>query len=443
MTTPLARRLGLGLAGVFVLILIAIGVRALSWAPEPWLVEQLNDAGFNLQADTFSAGEHQGFSRTWHDVAYSNANNDWVASTIQVDLNPVSVLIGQPQIETLHITDGFWFSRSPGNADVLTGFTRLLDALAPQRLVLNGSNLVRGNLEITQLAAVFERRGSSNRYNAQVTTQWAYNAIRARATAEAVVQWHDAAVRISEASVSSEFTSGPWPGTATGQWREARISGAQLAIDFLSWHSARQPLGTEFPNGLEWAGGLDSVRHTTDGWAFSGLDSALAFSGRDPDTTYRLGTQGQDLTLNNGQLSGSWAISLRSETLGATPSDLTATLQGDATVSDNDWHWQAPKLLLGITQDNQQRSHNLSAASLALTPANQRWTLTDGDWVIQTANAPEQSYGFGALTGAWPGLGLIGAPDWTTPLNDDLTLLRRNLEWIDALRRELVSTPGS
>lgn len=443
MTKSLTRRLALGFAGVFVLTLIFIGVRVLSWAPEPWLLQQLNDAGFELDAGAFVTSQNQGFSRAWTDVAYSNEHNDWVASRVQVDLNPVSVLIGQPQIRDIQITDGFWFSQSPGIADALPGFTRLLDALAPQRLVLNGGNLVIGDLEITQIEAAFERRGSSDRYNSQITAQWAHNDLRASGTAQAILQWHNEAVRLSDAEFSARLTSGPWPGSASGRWREARIDGDQLAIDFLSWHSVRQPLGNAFPKGLEWAGGLEALRHSDDGWVFAELDSALAFSGREPSTTHRLGTQGQYLKLQNGQLSGLWAVSYRSETTGSEPSDLTATLQGDVTATATDWQWQTPKLLIGITENNQQRSHNLSATTLALDTSDRNWTLTDGDWTIQTATAPEQSYGFGTLNGAWPGLTLEEAPDWTAPLNEDLTQLRNQLEWIDALRRELVSTPGS
>ncbi|WP_028671669.1 hypothetical protein [Saccharospirillum impatiens] len=443
MTHPLTRRLALGFAGVFALMLIFIGARVLSWAPEPWLLQQLNDAGFELDAGAFGTSQNQGFSRVWTDVAYSTEHNDWVASRVQVNLNPVSVLIGQPQIRDIQITNGFWFSQSPGTADALPGFTRLLDALAPQRLMLNGGNLVIGDLEITQIEAAFERRGSSDRYNSQITTQWAHNDLRASSTAQAILQWHNEGVRLSDAEFSARLTSGPWPGIASGQWREARIDSDQLAIDFLSWHSVRQPLGNAFPKGLEWAGGLEALRYSGDGWVFAELDSALAFSGREPNTTHRLGTRGQFLKLRNGQLSGLSAVSYREETVGTQPSDITATLQGEVTASATDWHWQAPKLLIGVTENSQQRSHNLSAATLALEPSNQQWALTDGDWIIQIDGEPEQSYGFGVLNGDWPGLSLNSAPDWTTPLNTDLTLLRSNLEWIDALRRELVSTPGS
>ncbi|HET8903279.1 MAG TPA: hypothetical protein VFN16_04740, partial [Saccharospirillum sp.] len=225
MTNPLTRRLALGFAGVFALMLIFIGVRLFSWAPEPWLLQQLNAAGFELEAESFGTQQNQGFSRTWTDVAYGNEQNDWVASRIQISLNPVSILIGQPQIRDIQITDGFWFSRNPNSRDGLADFTRLLDALAPQRLELSGGNLVSGNLEITQLQAVFERRGSSNRYNTQVTAQWAHKDVRASSTAQAILQWQNEAVRLSDAEFSSVVTAGPWPGNASGQWREARLDG--------------------------------------------------------------------------------------------------------------------------------------------------------------------------------------------------------------------------
>lgn len=443
MTKPLTRRLALGFAGVFALMLIFIGVRLFSWAPEPWLLQQLNDAGFELDAESFGTQQNQGFSRAWTNVAYGNEQNDWVASRIKISLNPVSILIGQPQIRDIQITDGFWFSRNPNSRDGLVDFTRLLDALSPQRLELVGGNLVSGNLEITQLQAVFERRGSSNRYNTQVTAQWAHNDVSASSTAQTILQWQNEAVRLSDTEFSAEVTAGPWPGNASGQWREARLDGRHLAIDFLSWHSARPPLGAAFPNGLEWAGGLEALRFSDEGWVFAELDSALAFSGSEPDTTHRLGTQGQYLELQNGRFTGLWAISYRRETTDNEPSDLTATLQGEVNATAANWQWQTPKLLIGQTQNHQQRSHNLSATSLTLDPTSGNWTLSDGDWTIQTPAVPEQSYGFGVLTGSWPDLTLTGAPDWTAPLNDDLTLLRNELEWIDALRRELVPTPGS
>lgn len=443
MTKSLTRRLALGFAGVFVLTLIFIGVRALNWSPEPWFVQQLNDAGLELDAGALGSGQTRGFSRVWSDVAYSNEHSDGVASRIQIDLNPVSVLIGQPQIREIHIIDGFWFTQSPNTTAPLTGFTRLLDALSPQKLILSGGNLVIGDLEVTQIEAVFERRGNSDRYNSQVTAQWAHNNLTASTTVQAVLQWRDEATRLGDAEFSADITSGPWPGSASGQWREARIDSNQVSIDFLFWQSVRKPLGSAFPHGLEWVGGLEALRYNQDGWVLASLDSALAFRGRDPDTSHRLGSQGQYLKIQNGQLTGLWAVSYRSETGGTNPTDRVATLQGDVTATATDWHWSKPELLLGFTANGQQRRHNLGATNLTLDATGRHWTLSDGDWVIQTTDTPEQSYGFGELTGDWPGLSLKGAPDWTAPLNNELTLLRNELEWIDALRRELVPTPGS
>lgn len=428
MPNSLKTRLALVAAGIIALLALLLGWRWLTWAPEDWLQERLQSAGVahwpepTLISGWFKPRLH------WRTVSLEHPAGEFTADKASLTLSPLSILIGKPQITQLSLHVPLWLSEEPSHREHILAVVRLMDALAPHSVTLTQATVVIAGMEWLDIEAAGERLGGSNRFHWQATGRLEQDAVGGSWTAGSVVQQHAEGIRLTEPNWKLDLNRGYWQGNWSGKMRVALIAKDRVDIEHLSWTNRWQPDIARFANGLEWAGAIEGLQRTPEGWRLTGLDTALAF--REPDgSTRRLGAISENLGLRNSRAEGQLSLSYQgrnNNNKGWT--DRTLAIEGLAEITPEHLNWKGVELLLGLTSDNEQISYFIEAERLAIATEQAQWQLVDGFWQVRTDDAPNLSFGFGKLAGTWPELDLTEAPPVASELGGHLRILGKQLE---------------
>lgn len=440
MTTALKRRLALGAAGFVVFIALLLGGRVLLGGSETWLSERIHTTT-GLDWPEPDQTELNRLIWTNPDVALGNGR--FMAERIELTFSPLSVLLGHPEITDLTLDQPLWLSDTALSSDNGLALARLVDALAPQRLTARKATIATDDHEWNDIQAAADRLGGSQRFHWQISAHRISDAHRLDLTAGAIVRLRDDELILNEASGQWVVTRGPWRGSWRTGLRAGTYAQGQWSLEYLSWSGQWPEPGDALPGMLEWAGAVEQAEQLDTGWHLAGLDTALAFLD-DNDVPQRAGALSSDLTIQTHRIEGQLALSYRSGSEGQDQNtDMTVAVEGRADWTEGLIQWQDPAVLIGLSQDNRPTSLQFDAERLRFDVLQRQWRLIDGEWREDTADQPIQSFGFGVLSGSWPGLALEEAPAVADRLTDRLRPLGAQLEWTDALRRALVSTTGS
>lgn len=437
MNSVLKRRLALGAAGFVVLFGLFLGWRWLAWSGEAWLSERLGDV-----ADVDWPGpDDTGPSRlTWIQPDIQFPSGQFTAERLELTFSPLSILLGQPQVTELTLDRPLWLGEADLSSAGLVQLVHLIDALGPHRVTARQAT-VAGDREWNDIEAAAERLGGSNRYHWQLSGHWIGDAHRVNLTAGAIVRARDNGLLLTEGSGQWIVTQGPWQGS----WRTGLRSGTYAddlwSLEYLSWSGRWPEPGDTLPGELEWAGAIEQADQLDTGWRLAGLDTALTFLD-DAEVPQRVSALSSGLTVRKDGLTGQLSLSYRSGGEDQNR-DMTLAVEGQADLSPDRVQWQDPAILIGLTREDESLSLQFDAESLTFDPEQHQWRLSDGEWREQRPGQPQQSFGFGVLTGTWPGLTLTEAPAVAERLSDTLRPIGSQLEWTDALRRALVPKTGS
>ena len=440
MNSALKRRLALGLAGFVVLFGLFLGWRWLSWSSESWLDERLK----NVTGVEWPKPDDTGLSRlTWTQPDVDFPTGQFTAERLDLAFSPLSILLGKPQVTELMLDRPLWLSDADLTSEGLVQLIRLIDVIAPHQLTATQATLATPDREWNDIEAAAERLGGSRRFHWQVSGRLVSDGHRLNLTAGAIVRSRDDGLLVTEGNGQWTVSQGPW----RGSWRTALRSGTytddRWSLEYLSWSGRWPEPGDALPGGLDWAGAIEQLEQLDTGWHLSGLDTALAFPD-EANVPQRVSALSSDLTVRLGEVTGQLSLSYRSggEDQSQTR-DMTLAVEGRADLSPKAFEWQDAAVLVGLTRADGSTSLRFDAESLTFAPDQNQWRLTDGEWQEQRPDRPDQSFGFGLLSGTWPDLTLIEAPTVAERLNDTLGPIGSQLEWTNALRRILVSKTGS
>jgi len=440
MTTTLKRRLALGAAGFVVLFGLLLGWRWLSWSSESWLNERLGD----ISAVDWPQPDATGLRQlAWSQPDVTLPDGQFTAERLELTFSPLSILLGNPQVTELNLDRPLWLSDAHLSSEGLLQLVRLIDAIAPHRLMATQATIAVGDREWNDIEAAAERLGGSQRFHWQISGRLVSDRHQLNMTAGAIVRIRDDGLLVTEVDGQWDVSQGPWRGSWRTALRSGTYSNESWSLEYVSWSGRWPEPGDTLPSGLDWVGAIEQADQLDTGWQLSGLDTALAFRDED-DVPQRVSALSSGLTVQPDQANGQLSLSYRSGGEDQSQKqDLTIAVEGQADLSPNGFQWQDPAVLVGLTRAEGSISLNFDAETLTFDPDQGTWRLIDGEWQEQQPDQPNQSFGFGVLTGTWPDLSLQEAPSVAERLNDTLRPIGSQLEWTNALRRTLVPKAGS
>jgi hypothetical protein len=362
---------------------------------------------------------------------------------LSVQLNGLSILLGQPQIESVTFTSPYLeTSKSSVNVQQL----RLPVELGIKELSIVDAIVVIGQTELHEVQVGMIKNGSFGEYSLQTSGYIRQDALDISFGYSSQLSIDgNKNIRLSKNTLESRLNLEQSTGRLVGKIKDISIDpNNEFSVSFVSWSSQwQQSLLADIPNKFDFAGGLEAGNFSPSQWRLTMLDSALAF--RDTDNighTYTLqSTQANTL---NESVTGQLSLSILTEK----PEPITSTddwqsynlvMTGAIHNSKPLLSWLAPEFRLAFINGDQERvSHNIALRTIDINPTAQRWVMDDGDWNQFLGDTATDGYGFGKISGAWPSMQILEGPAVAQKLQYSLNLLSSDLVTLNALFRHLV-----
>lgn len=439
------RRVALVGLSIALLLTAFVSFNILRFDSESWLKNKAESVGL-ASLDLPIPIKNGLFNTTlvWNSLSIDVGHSGYFETDqLSVQLNGLSILLGQPQIETVTVTTPYL--ETP-KSSVSVQQLRIPVELGIKELSIIDAIVVIGQTELHEVQVGMIKNGSFGEYSLQTSGYIRQDALDISFGYSSQLSVDgDKNIRLSKNTLESRLNLEQSTGRFVGKIKDISIKPSnEFSVSFVSWSSQwQQSLLADIPSEFDFAGGLESGNFSPAQWRLTMLDSALAF--RDADNighTYTL--QSTQANTRNESVTGQLSLSILTEK----PEPITRAddwqsynLVMTGAINNNLplLSWSAPEFRLAFINGNQERiSHNIALRTIDINPTALHWVMDDGDWNQFLGDTNTAGYGFGEITGEWPSMQILKGPAVAQKLQYSLKLLSSDLVTLNALFRHLV-----
>jgi hypothetical protein len=439
------RRIAIFVVSLFILVALLFSVNLARFDSEAWFKEQADLAGLpKLSLPTPNKNGPFNGTMVWNDLSLEFGTEQYLEITqLQVQMNRLSIILGQPQIESVTLTAPYL---ELSNHELTLQSLRIPVVFAFKSLTLTDGIFVNGDTEWHEMQVGMIKNGAFGEYAVQVSGHLRESKSDISFSYSTLLGIDgDDNIHLSKNAFESRFVLDQDLGHLIGKVKDISISPENyITTKFVSWSSEwEQTRFPELPAKLDFAGGLEFGQFKQEQWNLTMLDAAIAFRHTDnKGHTYSL--QSTQVDVDGKNINGQLGLSILTEKA-VNVTDMndwqSFNLVMSGAVRDNQplLLWSKPDIRLAfINGANERTSHNISLKEIDVNPSEQTWQMTDGDWNQLLGDVNTAGYGFGKLSGSWPDLQIIEGPTVTDKLQYPLDLLSEDMVILDALFRRLV-----
>ncbi|MFQ3230018.1 hypothetical protein [Reinekea sp.] len=435
------------LIGLSITLLLSafVSFNILRFDSESWLKSQTEASDLaNLHLPTPLKQGTFNTKLVWNNLSLELDDESYFETEqLSVQLNSLSILLGQPQIESITLKAPYL---ETSKSAVTVQQLRIPVALGIKELSIVDALVVIGPTELHEVQVGMIKNGSFGEYSMQTSGYIRQDVLDISFGYSAQLSIDgDKNIRLSNNTLESRLNLDQSTGRLVGKIKSLSLApNNDLSMSFVSWSSQwQQSLHQAIPSEFDFAGGLEAGNFKAAQWNLTMLDAALAF--RDTDNighTYTLQST-QANTLNEsvtGQLSVS-ILTEKPEAVNTVDDWQSYNLVMSGAINNNQplLSWSLPEFRLAFINGNNERiSHNIALRTIDIDPTAQHWLMDDGDWNQFLNDTNTAGYGFGKITGQWPSMKILEGPAVAQNLQYALNLLSSDLVTLNALFRHLV-----
>lgn len=430
-------------AGLIVVVFSAIVLYfSATFSSQDFIKQRFSESGLSLLAhQPFSQSGWLNTELTWLNVQVDTEHLYFAAKEIRVQLNLLSIVLGQPQINQLVLTaPAIELKDWQPSIDY---FYLPLDLAAQRVEVINGW-IVQQDREIQDIELTMIRNGSFGEYGLQTKGHFIEEGTDISFNYSGLLGTdNDNTLYISRSELTAEALINEWQGSLRARLRNLMVDTQKnIDFEFASWSSNWTADKDYLVGPIDFAGGIDLGKGTLSALRFGSIEAAIAYRDEN-EWAHTVSSQLTNGTLENKQWSGQLGFTVLTDKQRDVASDdwqsFNFVVYGSIADQQPFLSWQQPEMRIAYINGAQQRiSHNLDMRRLTIDPLASRWQMLDGVWVELLDDTVTGDFGYAELGGQWPGLTLDVGPSIAADFQPALNLILDDLEFLRALYADVV-----